>query len=108
MTPLRAFRKDANHEVIADAFRRLGWQWYDTYQVAQYLPGFPDGMAVKSWCVLLVEIKGERGRLTEEEKRFHSLYAGPLAVVRTIEDVKKVTEIWSRAILGGSDDQDSA
>ncbi len=97
--PRRACRKDANHDAIADAFRRLGWQWYDTYQVAQYIPGFPDGLAVKPDYALLVEVKGERGQLTEDEAEFHAWYEGPLAIVRSNEDVVRVTKEWQT--LGG-------
>ena len=99
MSPRRACRKDANHDAIADAFRRLGWQWYDTYQFAQYVPGFPDGMAVKPGAVLLVEVKGKRGRLTDDERTFHRVYLGPIMVARTEEDVVIATQMWAKGEL---------
>ena len=99
MSPRRACRKDDNHDAIADTFRRLGWQWYDTYQFAQYLPGFPDGMAVKPGAVLLVEVKGKRVRLTKDEAAFHRDYLGPIMVARTEDDVVQMTEMWHKGAL---------
>ena len=85
----RACRKDINHDEIRDAFRALGWHWVDTYQVAQYQPGFPDGLACRRGTVLFVEIKAKGATLTEDEARFRDMinrYADYL-VVRSVNDV---------------------
>ncbi len=69
--PRRACRKDANHDAIADTFRVCGWGWIDTWEHAQYTPGFPDGIAAGPGGVVFVEIKGESGSLTDAEETFH-------------------------------------
>ena len=87
MAPRYACRKDNNHALIADAFRALGWFWIDTYQHAQYTPGFFDGLAVKGGVVLGVEIKDGERPLTPEERAFHAHWEAPLVIVRNIDDV---------------------
>lgn len=91
MTPAYARRKDANHDEIAEAFRRLGWQWIDTYQHAAYTEGFPDGLVAKDGFIALVEVKGKRGRLTKAERAFHEGFQGKVWVIRSIDDVLRVT-----------------
>lgn len=94
MTPRRACKKDLSHDLIADAFRKLGWQWYDTYQFAQYHPGWPDGEAVRWPVVLKVEVKSEKGQLTPDEQAFWNTYEGPKCICRTIEDVLVAHTEW--------------
>jgi len=93
VNPRRACRKDNNHDVIADAFRRHGWDWYETYQFAQYLPGFPDGMAVRNGMVVLVEIKNGDATLTPDEERFIANYHAPVIIARSVEDVERLEHI---------------
>jgi hypothetical protein len=85
--PRRGCRKDLNHDEIAECFRDLGWQWWDTYQVAQFLPGFTDGLAIKRGVVVLIEVKSGKGTLTSDEATFHLQYAGPIEVARNQQDV---------------------
>jgi hypothetical protein len=79
---------DANQAEIADAFRRLGWDVIDTHQCAQYVPGFPDLIAIRDRVVLPIEVKGKRGRLTVDELAFAMAHPEwePI-VVRTVDDV---------------------
>ena len=89
--PRRACRKDAIHDDLSNCARRLGWQVWDTWQHAQYTPGFPDGIVVYGERVLFVEVKAhEKATLTDDEALFRSLYADVYRVVATVEDVMEV------------------
>ena len=85
----RACRKDAQHDEIRDAFRSLGYHWIETYQVAQYQPGFPDGLACRRGRVLFVEIKAQGATLTADEARMRDTIVGyaEYIVVRSVDDV---------------------
>lgn len=88
----RACRKDANHDELSDAARRLGWYVVDTYQVAQYIPGWPDAVWAKRGRTVLVEYKTARGQLTQDEALFAATWPGEWVVVRSVDDVVRVTE----------------
>jgi hypothetical protein len=87
MSPRYAARKDQNHDEIADAFRRLGWTFVDTWQCAQYVPGFFDGLACRDGVVIGVEVKHGKEPLTPDEARFHAAWPGRILVARSVEDV---------------------
>ena len=99
MTPRRACAVDSNQAEVADAFRRLGWDVIDTHACAQYVPGWPDLVAIwyRGWLhpplVLGIEVKAPRGRLTKKERLFAALHPewAPV-IVRTADDVLRLTE----------------
>lgn len=83
----RACRKDANHDALCDALRRLGFDVIETWQVGQVLPGFPDALALKPGRVVWCEIKGARGRLTLDEAAFRSAHAdAEYIILKTVDD----------------------
>lgn len=88
----RACRKDSHHDELSKAARRLGWFVVDTYQVAQYIPGWPDAVWAKRGRTVLVEYKTERGQLTDDEGLFGALWPDEWVVVRSVDDVVRVTE----------------
>jgi len=73
--PRRACRKDGNHDLIRDTLGKLGWQVDETYQFAQYAPGWPDLVAYKWGRVAFIEVKGADGTLTADERTW--MYAHP-------------------------------
>jgi len=87
----RACRKDSHHDELSDAARRLGWYVVDTYQVAQYIPGWPDAVWAKRGRTVLVEYKTARGQLTQDEALFAATWPGEWVVVRCVDDVVRVT-----------------
>lgn len=87
----RACRKDANHDELSDAARRLGWYVVDTYQVAQYIPGWPDAVWAKPDRVVLAEYKAGKAQLTKDEALFAAVWPDKYVIVRTVDDVVKVT-----------------
>lgn len=95
MSPRRDCRKDDNHDDIAEAFRMCGWRFIDTYQHAQYTPGFPDGLAVRGHRTVWVEVKTAQGTLTDKERMFRDYELagdGEYEIVRTLEDVERITQ----------------
>jgi len=90
MSARRACRKDANHDLVKEALQWRGFTCYDTWQVAQYIPGFPDLLVVKNRRVILVEVKDGNAPLTIAEKRFVAGYEAPLVIVRSLDDLALV------------------
>ena len=89
----RACRKDVNHDMIASTFRAHGIDWIDTWQHAQYTPGFPDGIACYGPVVRFIEVKADgKAALTGDEARVRALYADLYRVVATIQEACTVAE----------------
>lgn len=91
MTPAYARRKDANHNELSAAASELGWRVVDTFQFAQYVPGWPDAVWARAGRTVLVEYKVGRARLTKDEALFAATWPGEYAIVRSPEDVVVVT-----------------
>lgn len=93
----RAAKKDNNHNDIADAFRKLGWSWFDTHQVGN---GFPDGVAGKHSFNILIEIKDgalppSARKLTPMEADFHKTWLGAVHVVQSVDDVIAINRAFT-------------
>jgi hypothetical protein len=89
----RAAKRDKNEMAIVDTFRRLGWS-------VEFLSGrgVPDLLIGKGSTLLLIEVKGEKGKLTEDQVEWHSDWNGPKPrIVRSIDDA---LEISNRQLLG--------
>jgi hypothetical protein len=54
--------------------RTLGADVVETWQVAQYIPGFPDALALFRGQVIAVEIKMPGEKLTKDEATFALLH----------------------------------
>jgi hypothetical protein len=91
MSPRYQCRKDANHDELSDAARRLGWYVVDTYQFAQYHAGWPDAVWAKPGRVVLVEYKVGNETLNDKEERFRQLWPAEYEIVRDLDDVVRVT-----------------
>ena len=97
MSPMRATKKDRNHNEIRDALRGLGWLVIDSWQHAQYTPGFPDLVAICPEATVFVEVKALNGKLTPDESRFRQdiMAAGAkYAVVDDLEQAQFMTRIY--------------
>lgn len=84
---VRKYRKDANHNIIADRFKMNGFTVFDTSQLGY---GFPDIVASKGGRNILVEIKSEIGTLTPAQAKFKDEWQGEYYVVRTVEQADLV------------------
>ena len=74
---------DKNQPVIVKAFRQLGFHVSHTHMVKR----FCDIVVHKNGLNHLIEIKGEKGKLTPAEKEFHAECPSPVHIVRTPDDV---------------------
>lgn len=95
--PRRACRKDAVHDELKSIAEALGWWVLDTFQVAQYIPGFPDQVWVCPSATVFVEIKSPGGKLTPDEETWllECVDAGgKYEVVRREADVLDVTRTY--------------
>lgn len=92
----RAAKKDTNHNVIAQALRDVGYRVAETHQLGS---GFPDlviaGIDRKTgirqrW---LIEVKGAKEKLTPDEELFHTLWAGDVVIVRTVDEAYRLVGV---------------
>ena len=51
---MRRCKKDANHDLLVMWHRHLGWDIAETYQLGQYVPGFPDALGVHPVSLITV------------------------------------------------------
>lgn len=80
-----AATRDSNHSEIVEHLRATGLAVYDTSTVGR---GFPDIIVSTPFHMWLVEIKGPKGKLRKNQKKFHSLWKGkPIIVARTAEEI---------------------
>jgi hypothetical protein len=78
---------DNNHKAIVDAFRSCGWLVLSLAPVGQ---GVPDLLISKHGHMRLVEVKGKRGKLTEQQMDF--IKSGwPVDVVRSVGEALILT-----------------
>lgn len=85
----RAARLDANHNEIADAFRRLGFEVFDASRVGG---GFPDLVCYHRATdrLMLVEVKTPKGGLKTTQEKFSARF--PVKVVRSVDDAIEALE----------------
>lgn len=81
---MRKARVDKNQKEIVEAFRSLGYSVAHTHTIGR---GFPDIAIGKNGATHLIEIKTEKGKLTDLEKSFQDAWKGSLKVIRNLEDV---------------------
>lgn len=89
----RAAKSDNNTAEIANAFRGLGCS-------VEYLSparrgGLPDLLVGIDGRTLLVEVKAEKGKLSDDQINWHASWRGaPPHIVRTLEDVGHIVNGW--------------
>ena len=99
---MRAKRKDANHNAVADYLLGIGWSFLDTSALGR---GFPDGVAGCLGFACLVEIKDgdkppSKRKLTDDEIRVRALWRGPYIVATSPEDAAEQLEAFKRKWTG--------
>jgi len=81
---------DLNHTAMVKALRNSGFHVWDTHECGD---GAPDLVVTQraTGRVLLVEVKGPKGKLTSAEVYWHTAYPdnGALIVAREADDVLK-------------------
>ena len=86
---MKAAKADANQAALVNAFRGLGCSVESLHRVGK---GCPDLVVGCAGMTLLVEVKGEKSALNDEQKAWHSAWRGQVCVVRTIEDVGRLVK----------------
>jgi glycerate kinase len=93
---MRAKRIDSNQNEITQTFRSMGCSVFITSMVGNGfgdivvgIGGSPGGDTGENW---IIEIKDgakplSRQKLTVDEINFHASWKGPIAIVRSVEDV---------------------
>ena len=81
----RAAKRDKNEKKIVDFLRRLGAS-------VEFLDGsgIPDLLVAWQGQNLLMEVKGEKGKLTKPQENFFEKWEAPAYIVRDVDDVKNV------------------
>ena len=76
-----AAKVDEPHKSVVDALRRCGCQVISLAALGKGVPDLLVRLPRKGLSDLwLLEVKGHRGRLTEDQKRFHALWPEVLIV----------------------------
>ena len=89
----RAARTDDNHEAIVQALRQIG---ASVQSLATIGKGCPDLLVFSTFCgYLLLEIKDgskppSARKLTEDEKRWHNAWKGPVYIVTSVEEALRI------------------
>ncbi len=94
----RAAKIDANPPAIVEAFREMGCDVLHTHQLGQ---GAPDLVVTYSGISILVECKGDKGKLTEAQERLYSTLRTKPRIVRDVTEAWDCVEVlrgWHRAI----------
>jgi len=79
----RNARVDANQKEIVDALREVGASVQHLHMVGRGCPDILVGWAGNNF---LLEIKQDKGKLTEDEKNWHAEWNGQVAVVRNFTE----------------------
>ena len=82
--PKRACKVDLNQKEIVDGLRAISGV---TVEVLSGVgSGVPDIMVGKGGYNYFMEIKGDKGKLTPDQIKWHSEWAGQVAIVRSVDD----------------------
>ncbi len=86
----RAAKIDLNQPAIVEALRRVGVSVVSLASIGQ---GCPDLLAAKGDKAWLIEVKGAKGTLTDDQQRFILDWAGTVHIVRTVDDALKLVGV---------------
>lgn len=93
----KAKRVDKNQKEIVDQLRQLGFTVEYTYMIGHGFPDFIIGF--KDLHNILVELKSDKGKLTDDEKDLHNRYKGYIITAYSLEDILLgIQEYYERII----------
>lgn len=90
----RAAKVDTTQAAIVAALRRVGCSVQPLHQVGQ---GVPDLVVGRAGINYLIEAKTPGGKLTPDERRWHELWGGQVAIAATIEEALAAVGIGTQA-----------
>ncbi len=82
-------RTDTNQPAIVAALRELGATVQDLHEVGR---GCPDILVGWRGSNILMEIKTQSGRMTEDEHNWHTSWRGRVYVVKTVRQAIEILE----------------
>jgi hypothetical protein len=82
-----ARKKDSTHQAVLHALRTYGWTVLDVSRA----PLCVDLVIARQQRVVLVEVKDRTGKLTDAQKLLLSSWPGETAILRSLEDVARLT-----------------
>jgi len=82
-------RVDSNQAEIVEALRKIGCVVTPTHMVGS---GYPDITVGFRGRTILLEIKSEKGKLTEAEEDWFLAWTGEAYVVRSVEEALEVVQ----------------
>jgi len=83
----RAAKIDQNQPDIVEALRKVGASVVSLASIGQ---GCPDLLACKGDKLWLIEVKGPKGTLTDDQKRFILNWSGTVHIIRTPDEALKL------------------
>ena len=90
---MRAYRVDKNQREIVEGLRNEGYSVQHLHKVGEGCPDIIVGHNHKGVKYnFLIEIKEGDGKLTPQQVIWHSCWRGQAAIVRNLEDAKKVIQ----------------
>lgn len=92
----RAAKIDANQPEIVAALRAVGCSVQTLAMVGK---GCPDILVGIGKVNLLMEIKGEKGTLTDDQEDWHEAWRGQLAIVRSVEEALALVDAVRRRAI---------
>ncbi|MHA2248690.1 MAG: hypothetical protein ACXADY_27340 [Candidatus Hodarchaeales archaeon] len=87
----RASRVDKNQPELVEWLRNHGYSVALTHMVGK---NFPDIVIAKFGKNVLIEIKSEKGKLSEGQEKFASCWQGAYACVNSLEELKCVLKAF--------------
>ena len=94
----RAAKIDANQPEIVEAFRSMGCDVLHTHTLGK---GAPDLFVAWSGIWLAIEVKTQRGTLTEAQERLYAGLKTRPRIVRNVDEARATVEVlqcWHRRI----------
>jgi hypothetical protein len=90
-------RVDSNHDGIVDALRQMG---ASVTSLADLGGGVPDLLVGLGGETELVEVKGGKGKLTDDQVEWHATWRGrPVRVLRSVEQALSLAEEMRRGFV---------
>lgn len=87
---MRAAKVDANQAEIVKALRKCGVSVQSTASMGN---GFPDLVAGKGALTWLIEVKGPKGKLTNDQIEFIDAWNGTVHIARSIDDALRIVGV---------------
>lgn len=87
---MRAAKIDLNQPEIVEALRAVGVSVQSTANMGK---GFPDLVAAKGAMTWLIEVKGPKGKLTDDQVKFIGSWRGCVHIVRTVDDALQLVGV---------------